>query len=69
MSCAIGLAVLEVMRTEKLMTSATNVGRFLKDSLTQLAKSHGCVGGTLGGALGHWVGHWAGHWGIGRGIG
>ena len=46
-SCAIGLAVLEVMRTEKLMTSATNVGRFLKDSLTQLGKTHGCIGEPL----------------------
>ncbi|XP_043245865.1 5-phosphohydroxy-L-lysine phospho-lyase-like [Amphibalanus amphitrite] len=50
-SCAVGLAVLEVMRTEKLMTSATNVGRFLKDSLTQLAGSHGCIGDVRGSGL------------------
>ncbi|XP_037084074.1 5-phosphohydroxy-L-lysine phospho-lyase-like [Pollicipes pollicipes] len=50
-SCTVGLAVLEVMRNEQLMTAATNVGRHLKDGLTQLTLKHSCIGCVRGRGL------------------
>ncbi|XP_037071044.1 ethanolamine-phosphate phospho-lyase-like [Pollicipes pollicipes] len=50
-SCAVGLAVLEVMHNEKLMSSATNVGRHLKESLRGLMPKYSCVGDVRGKGL------------------
>ena len=35
-SCAIGLAVLDVINNENLMSSARNVGKMLQDQLSEL---------------------------------
>jgi len=47
-SCAAGLAVLEVLRNEKLMSSAKMVGRFTKASLEMLKDNHNMLGDIRG---------------------
>ena len=44
MSCAIGLAVLDVIEEEDLRGNATRVGAYLKDLLTKLGAKHQIVG-------------------------
>lgn len=44
MSCAIGLAVLDVIEKEDLRGNATRVGGHLKKLLQQLQKKHSMIG-------------------------
>lgn len=44
MSCAIGLAVLDVIEKEDLRGNATRVGAHLKDLLTKLQTRHRIIG-------------------------
>ena len=44
MSCAIGLAVLQVIEDEKLQSSARNVGRFLVENLRAIQHKHPMIG-------------------------
>lgn len=44
MSCAIGLAVLDVIETEDLSGNATRVGKHLKDLFTKLQTQHQVIG-------------------------
>lgn len=44
MSCAIGLAVLDVMEQEDLRGNAIRVGAHLKDLLTKLKTRHHIIG-------------------------
>ena len=43
-SCAIGLAVLQVIEDEKLQSSARNVGRFLVDNFRRIQHKHPMMG-------------------------
>lgn len=43
-SCAIGLAVLDVIETEDLRGNSMRVGAHLKDLLTKLQKQHQVIG-------------------------
>ena len=43
-SCAVGLAVLDVIEKEDLRGNATRVGRHLKELLEQLQKKHSIIG-------------------------
>jgi len=47
-SCAVGLAVLDVIEEEKLMEHATKVGAKLKKAAMELAKKHPIVGAVRG---------------------
>lgn len=47
-SCATGLAVLEVLRNEKLMSSAKMVGKYLKAELEKLKEKHILLGDNRG---------------------
>jgi 4-aminobutyrate aminotransferase-like enzyme/Ser/Thr protein kinase RdoA (MazF antagonist) len=47
-SCAAGLAVLDVIRDEELQTNAAQVGDFLKDGLRQLQNQHPLIGDVRG---------------------
>ncbi|NIO86569.1 MAG: aminotransferase class III-fold pyridoxal phosphate-dependent enzyme [Candidatus Aminicenantes bacterium] len=47
-SCAIGLAVLDVIRDEKLQENALKVGRYLKKRLEQLMERHSLIGDVRG---------------------
>lgn len=44
MSCAIGLAVLDVIEKEDLRGNATRVGTHLKDLLKKLQEKHDVIG-------------------------
>jgi 4-aminobutyrate aminotransferase-like enzyme/Ser/Thr protein kinase RdoA (MazF antagonist) len=50
-SCAVGLAVLDVVRTERLQDHAARVGRRLVDGLHTLAARHALVGDVRGSGL------------------
>lgn len=51
MSCAIGLAVLDVIEKEDLRGNATRVGAHLKDLLTKLQSRHDVIGDVRGAGL------------------
>lgn len=53
-SCAIGLAVLDVLEDEKLQANALRVGEYLRNGFKQLAKRHEIIGDVRG--LGLFVG-------------
>jgi 4-aminobutyrate aminotransferase-like enzyme len=50
-SCAVGLAVLDVVREEGLQSHALRVGAHLLDRLRPLAESHGIIGDVRGSGL------------------
>ena len=50
-SCAAGLAVLDVIESEGLVANSASVGRYLKDSLIQLAQTQRLVGDVRGSGL------------------
>jgi 4-aminobutyrate aminotransferase-like enzyme/Ser/Thr protein kinase RdoA (MazF antagonist) len=47
-SCAVGLAVLDVIRDEELQQNALEVGRYLQDGLSQLQQEHSLIGNVRG---------------------
>lgn len=47
-ACSIGLAVLEVIKNEKLMSSTRCVGRYLLQGLTGLMERHPTIGDVRG---------------------
>ena len=47
-SCAVGLAVLDVIRDEELQENAFEVGEYLKDGLSQLQQEHSLIGDVRG---------------------
>ncbi len=51
MSCAVGLAVLDVIEREDLQAHALTVGRYLEEALGDLADRHACVGDVRGAGL------------------
>ncbi len=53
-SCAVGLAVLQVIEEEKLQENALNVGTYLKNQLTKLKNEHPLIGDVRG--LGLFIG-------------
>ncbi|MDH5346150.1 MAG: aminotransferase class III-fold pyridoxal phosphate-dependent enzyme [Gammaproteobacteria bacterium] len=50
-SCAAGLAVLDVIDDEKLMDNALDTGLYLKDGLARLAEKHEAIGDVRGDGL------------------
>jgi 4-aminobutyrate aminotransferase-like enzyme/Ser/Thr protein kinase RdoA (MazF antagonist) len=50
-ACAAGLAVLEVLRDEKLQENALEVGNYLKAELTRLQNAHALIGEVRGAGL------------------
>lgn len=50
-SCAVGLAVLDVMRDENLMENAREVGRYVQEGLNGIAARHSIVGSVRGRGL------------------
>ena len=50
-SCAVGLAVLDVIRDEELQEHALEVGAYLKGKLTELKSGHSLVGDVRGAGL------------------
>jgi len=50
-SCAAGLAVLDVIEDENLQQNALEVGQHLADGLWQLAETHECIGDVRGTGL------------------
>jgi 4-aminobutyrate aminotransferase-like enzyme/Ser/Thr protein kinase RdoA (MazF antagonist) len=50
-SCAVGLAVLDVIRDEELQEHALEVGAYLKEKLTELKSGHSLVGDVRGAGL------------------
>ena len=44
MSCAIGLAVLDVIKKENLRENATEVGNYLMQKLKEMQKHHPLIG-------------------------
>ncbi len=50
-SCAIGLAVLDVIAGERLQENARRVGRFMRDGLEELATRHAGIGNVRGRGL------------------
>ncbi|MDH3886390.1 MAG: aminotransferase class III-fold pyridoxal phosphate-dependent enzyme, partial [Desulfobacterales bacterium] len=50
-SCAAGLAVLDVIEDENLQQNALEVGQHLVDGLWQLAEAHECIGDVRGTGL------------------
>ncbi len=50
-SCAVGLAVLDVLRDEKLQENALAVGAYLKERLAQLMQRHQIIGDVRGTGL------------------
>jgi 4-aminobutyrate aminotransferase-like enzyme len=50
-SCAAGLAVLDVIEEEGLQQNALDVGQHLIDGLWNLAESHECIGDVRGSGL------------------
>jgi 4-aminobutyrate aminotransferase-like enzyme len=47
-SCAAGLAVLDVIEQEDLQNNALNTGRYLSDGLAELAEKHEAIGDIRG---------------------
>ncbi|HUB85478.1 MAG TPA: aminotransferase class III-fold pyridoxal phosphate-dependent enzyme [Rhizomicrobium sp.] len=47
-SCAVGMAVLDVLERENLQQSAKDVGAYFKDGLTAMAKRHPCLADIRG---------------------
>jgi len=52
-SCAIGLSVLEIVKNEKLMTSARMVGKYLTSEFDKMVRSHEFLGNHRGTGLVH----------------
>jgi 4-aminobutyrate aminotransferase-like enzyme len=50
-SCAAGLAVLDVLENENLQQNALHVGQHIVDGLWQLAEAHECIGDVRGSGL------------------
>ncbi|MEU5849928.1 aminotransferase class III-fold pyridoxal phosphate-dependent enzyme [Saccharopolyspora shandongensis] len=50
-SCAVGMAVLDVVEDERLMANSATVGGFLKDGLRALAERHEVIGDVRGRGL------------------
>jgi 4-aminobutyrate aminotransferase-like enzyme len=50
-SCAAGLAVLDVIENENLQQNALKVGQHIVDGLWQLAERHACIGDVRGSGL------------------
>ncbi|MEA3478738.1 MAG: aminotransferase class III-fold pyridoxal phosphate-dependent enzyme [Bacteroidota bacterium] len=50
-SCAIGMAVLNVIEEEKLQQNALNVGNYLRKELNELKNNHPCIGDVRGNGL------------------
>jgi 4-aminobutyrate aminotransferase-like enzyme/Ser/Thr protein kinase RdoA (MazF antagonist) len=50
-SCAVGLAVLDTIRDERLMANAAAVGSYLSDGLRELQRHHACIGEVRGRGL------------------
>jgi len=50
-SCAIGMAVLDVMESEKLQENALKTGNYLISQLKQLQSKHACIGDIRGSGL------------------
>ena len=50
-SCAVGLAVLDVIRDEELQENAFEVGEYLKDELRQLQQEYSLIGDVRGAGL------------------
>jgi len=50
-SCAVGLAVLDVIEQEELQKNAFSVGAYLKDGLTRLRPTHPLIGDVRGEGL------------------
>ena len=50
-SCAAGLAVLDIIEHEGLQRNALNVGKYLVDELWRLAEDHDCIGDVRGSGL------------------
>jgi 4-aminobutyrate aminotransferase-like enzyme len=50
-SCAVGLAVLDVLEKENLQTNAFEVGRFLRSGLEELKERHPLIGDIRGSGL------------------
>lgn len=50
-SAAVGLAVLNVVRDEKIIDNARIVGAYLREKLTQLKEKHTCIGQVRGQGL------------------
>jgi len=50
-SCAIGLAVLDVIRDEELQQNAADTGEYLKNDLTQLQATYHLIGEVRGSGL------------------
>ncbi|XP_075848839.1 5-phosphohydroxy-L-lysine phospho-lyase isoform X4 [Microtus pennsylvanicus] len=50
-SCAVGLAVLDVLKTEQLQAHAANVGSFLMEHLNQQKAKHPIIGDVRGSGL------------------
>jgi 4-aminobutyrate aminotransferase-like enzyme len=50
-SCAAGLAVLDIIERENLQQNALDVGQYLIDGLSRLAEKHDCIGDVRGSGL------------------
>ena len=50
-SCAAGLAVLDVIARENLQQNALDIGQYIIDGLWQLAEEHDCIGDVRGSGL------------------
>ena len=50
-SCAAGMAVLQVLEKEELQQNALTVGQYLTDGLTDLASRHEAIGDVRGGGF------------------
>jgi 4-aminobutyrate aminotransferase-like enzyme len=50
-SCAAGLAVLDIIAREDLQQNALDVGQYIIDGLWQLAEEHDCIGDVRGSGL------------------
>ncbi|WDZ79948.1 aspartate aminotransferase family protein (plasmid) [Ensifer adhaerens] len=50
-SCAAAMAVLDVIKDEKLIENAANVGAYAKEGLARLADKHGLIGNIRGSGL------------------
>jgi 4-aminobutyrate aminotransferase-like enzyme len=50
-SCAAGLAVLDIIERENLQQNTLDVGQFIIDGLSRLAEEHDCIGDVRGSGL------------------
>jgi 4-aminobutyrate aminotransferase-like enzyme len=50
-SCAVGQAVLNVVKEEELQKNANDVGKYLLDKLKHIQKNHGLIGDVRGRGL------------------